>query len=415
MVFEPGLQSPQDLHRLLDRRLVDIDLLETASQRAVFFEDAAVFLIGGRSDAPQITRCQHRLDEIGRVHHAARRRARADDGVDLVDKQDRVGLALQVGQYRFEALLEVTTILGPRHQSAHIQRIQRAVGQHVRHLAIDDLFRQPLGDRGFADPGLADEQRVVLAPPAQDLDGALDLALAADQRVDLAATRLVVEIARIGLEGAFLATLAALRVAGTCFATMFGGLITRDFRDAMRDVVDDIQAGDVLAIEKIHRLRFLLAEDRDQHIGAGHLFLLRGLHVKNGPLQHPLKAERRLSLAALLVHDQRRGFFEKAADVTAQAFDIGAAGAQYLGRRRIVQQRQQQMFDRHELVLLLPCALERLVEGKFKLFAQHLYSLPVTAICPRCSDQPADRWFPASLTPLPGYTAMDAGWRANGR
>jgi hypothetical protein len=41
-----------------------------------------------------------------------------------------------------------------------------------------------LGDRGLADTGLTDQQRVVLAPPAQDLRGALDLAARADQRID---------------------------------------------------------------------------------------------------------------------------------------------------------------------------------------------------------------------------------------
>ena len=50
----------------------------------------------------------------------------------------------------------------------------------------DDPERQALGDRGLADAGVADEQRVVLRAPAEDLDGALDLVVAADQDVDLA-------------------------------------------------------------------------------------------------------------------------------------------------------------------------------------------------------------------------------------
>ena len=45
---------------------------------------------------------------------------------------------------------------------------------------------RPFGDRGLADAGVADEQRIVLLPPAQHLDGAIDLGVAADQRVDLA-------------------------------------------------------------------------------------------------------------------------------------------------------------------------------------------------------------------------------------
>ena len=56
--------------------------------------------------------------------------------------------------------------------------------QHLRHVAFDDLARQALGDRRLADAGLADIERVVLGAAAQDLDGALDLVLAADQRID---------------------------------------------------------------------------------------------------------------------------------------------------------------------------------------------------------------------------------------
>jgi hypothetical protein len=46
---------------------------------------------------------------------------------------------------------------------------------------VDDLLGQALGDGGLAHAGLAHEQRVVLAPPAEDLDGALDLGGAPDQ------------------------------------------------------------------------------------------------------------------------------------------------------------------------------------------------------------------------------------------
>ena len=58
--------------------------------------------------------------------------------------------------------------------------------EHVRHFAVDDLARQALGDRGLADAGVADQQRIVLLPAAEDLDGAADFGVAADQRIDLA-------------------------------------------------------------------------------------------------------------------------------------------------------------------------------------------------------------------------------------
>ena len=76
-----------------------------------------------------------------------------------------------------------------------------APSQHLRHLALDDLAGKALRDGGLADAGIADEERVVLLAAAQDLDRALDLRLAADQRIDLAVLRLLVEVDAIGIEG----------------------------------------------------------------------------------------------------------------------------------------------------------------------------------------------------------------------
>ena len=192
----------QDLDGLGHRRLDHVDLLEAARQRVVLLEDAAVFLVGGRADAAQLAAGQHRLDQVGGIHDAAGGGAGADHGVDLVDEQDGARLLLQLGDHGLQALLEVAAILGAGDQRAHVERVDRAVRQHLGHLALDDQPRQALGDRGLADAGLADVQRVVLAAPAQDLDGALDLELAADQRIDAAVLRLRVEVGGVLLERA---------------------------------------------------------------------------------------------------------------------------------------------------------------------------------------------------------------------
>ena len=54
---------------------------------------------------------------------------------------------------------------------------------------LDDAPGQALGDRRLADARIADEKRVVLLAAAENLDGAVDLGLAADQRVDPAVIR----------------------------------------------------------------------------------------------------------------------------------------------------------------------------------------------------------------------------------
>ena len=66
-----------------------------------------------------------------------------------------------------------------------------------RHVAVDDAQRQALDDRGLADAGLADEDGIVLGAPGQDLDGAADLLVAADHRVELAVARRLGEVAGV--------------------------------------------------------------------------------------------------------------------------------------------------------------------------------------------------------------------------
>ena len=105
---------------------------------------------------------------------------------------------------------------------------------------------QPLHERGLADPGVAHEHRVVLAPAAEDLQGALQLLAAADQGVELALPRPLREVHRVGGE----------RIAGGRRAVLAGArrgrsvarrLRARVAADPVRDVVEDVEAGDAEA------------------------------------------------------------------------------------------------------------------------------------------------------------------------
>ncbi len=72
--------------------------------------------------------------------------------------------------------------------------------QHLGHFALDDLAREAFGDRRLADARIAHEQGIVLLAAAQDLDGALDFGIAADQGIDPAGFGLLVQIDAIGFE-----------------------------------------------------------------------------------------------------------------------------------------------------------------------------------------------------------------------
>src|SRR5207249_1136086 len=83
---------------------------------------------------------------------------------------------------------------------SHIELEDRAVAQDVGHLAVDDAARQTFGDCRFTDARIADKQRIVLLPAAEDLDGALNLRRTTDQGVNSARFGLAVEIDAISLK-----------------------------------------------------------------------------------------------------------------------------------------------------------------------------------------------------------------------
>ena len=110
----------------------------------------------------------------------------------LVNEKYRPFLFLQLREHHLEALLEVAPILGARQQRAKVEGVDGALGHHVRHLRLDNALGQTLRDGGFADPGLAHQQRIVLASAAQHLDDPFEFLLPAHERVDAASLGLLV-------------------------------------------------------------------------------------------------------------------------------------------------------------------------------------------------------------------------------
>ena len=120
-----------------------------------------------------------------------------------------------------------------------------------------------------------------------------------------------------------------------------GITMTWNLGNAMGDVIDDINTRNTLLLEQKHRLAFLLAENRHQHIGAGNFTLAGALHMKNSTLQNTLKPKRWLSFALLIVNRNKwRGGVNKLAQIVPKLVQIGATSAQNRSRSLVIQQGQ---------------------------------------------------------------------------
>ena len=225
------LQPAQDRDRILDARLVDIDRLEAAGERGVLLDVLLVLVERGGADAMQFAARQRRLEQVRSVHGAVGL-AGADDGMHLVDEQDvGAGRGRHFLQHGLEPLLELAAILGSGDHRAHVEREQLLVLEAFRHVAVDDAQRETLDDRGLADSGLADQHRIVLGPAREHLNGAADLLVASDHRIELAVARRLGEVAGIFLEG-IVGVLGRGRVGGAALAQRLDGGIEVLRRDA---------------------------------------------------------------------------------------------------------------------------------------------------------------------------------------
>ena len=273
-----------------------------------------------------------------------------------------------------QPLLEVAAVAGAGEQRAHVEREDGGAGEHVRGLAVDDLLGEALGDGGLAHAGVAHQQRVVLAPAAEDLDRALDLMLAPDEGVDVALAGLDVEVDAVLAERRLLLLLLRLGAGG-------GGLLALLLRaahgarlavggvlgDAVGDVVDRVVTGHVLLLQEEGGVGFPLGEDRHQDVGAGDLGAARGLDVDGGALDHPLEAGGRRGLGAVDVGDQRLELVvHEAGEGLAQGVEVDAAGLHHARRVGLVDEGEKQVFEGGQFMLALVREAQREVDGFLK-------------------------------------------------
>ena len=135
----------------------------------------------------------------------------------------------------------------------------------------------------------------------------------------------------------------------------------------MGDEIDHVEARDLGAIQQVHGVALLLAEDGDEHVGDADFFLAGGLHVEHRALQHALEAQRGLHLAVFVVGQARRGAIEVLVERVLELVDVRAAGPQDLAHLRGIEDGQQQVLDRQEFVTRVTRLGKGVVQAEFEL------------------------------------------------
>jgi len=121
VLLVPLPDSLEDLDRLFERRLFDHDGLEAALQGGIPLDVLAVLVERRGADALELAPSQRGLQDVRRIDRALGR-PRPDQGVELVDEEDRVVRVAELLDDLLEPLLELATVLGARHQGPDVKR-----------------------------------------------------------------------------------------------------------------------------------------------------------------------------------------------------------------------------------------------------------------------------------------------------
>ncbi len=238
----------------------------------------------------------------------------------LVDEQKY--LALRGGNLLddgFQTLLELALVLGSGHQRAHVEREDGFVFQVLGHVAVDDAVGDALGYGRLAHAGFAHEYGIVLGAAREYLQYATYLLVAADDRIELAAACLFVEV-----DGIFAQRVELLRV----------GL--RGYRAALAKLPHggfDLPYRRALLLQQVGG-GALLGDERQQQMFDRCVFVVEAAREVYRTLYHARRVARKVGLA-VAARDLWQ-CCEGAVDGRAQRAHVDARLAQQIGRQRIV-------------------------------------------------------------------------------
>ena len=227
--------------------------------------------------------------------------------------------------------------MAPRHHGAEVQRKQTLVPQRFRHVAVDDALGEAFNDRRLADARLADDDRIVLRAPREDLHDAADLLVPPDHRIDRSAACRFGKVARV-LPERIVAGLGRGAVGGPALAQVVDGGIQR------------LRAGTGVG-QDAGGLRPLGERKREQQTFGGDVAVAGLLRDVLGGIEEPRRLRREVELAgAAALHPGQR--VERGPGFLQRVLGPAAGGADQIGGKAfgVVEQDLEQMLGREALV-----------------------------------------------------------------
>ena len=184
-LFVALLDPVENSHGFLFRGRRNLDRLKPSFERSILLDGLAELSRRGGPDTLDLPPAQSRLQDVGGVQRALCRTG-AHQGMQLIHEHDRIAILYKLLHDRLQPFLELAPVLGAGHDQRKVESQNSLVGQIAGHLVLDDSLRQTLDDSRLADSRLANQNRIVLGAPAENLDHPFDFIVSPHQGIQRA-------------------------------------------------------------------------------------------------------------------------------------------------------------------------------------------------------------------------------------
>jgi hypothetical protein len=179
-LLQAGDAPPEDLQRLVPRRLLDVDLLEAALEGGIGVQVPPVHLRGRNEEEAQVDPSEGLLERLRGESAPEHRLPGAEERVQVFDYEEDLGVRARLLERGLEHVRERSAVL-PVGAERIGDELHEAPAGERRVLASGGLRGEGVDDRGAADAALPDEDGVVLRRARQDLLHLLQLRAAAHE------------------------------------------------------------------------------------------------------------------------------------------------------------------------------------------------------------------------------------------
>ena len=135
----------------------------------------------------------------------------------------------------------------------------------------------------------------------------------------------------------------------------------------MADETDRVEPAHILLLQEIDGIAVTFGKQRDEHIGAGYRVLAGRLDMQDGALDHALETGGRLRIRAIPGLEGLVFLIEILPHDIAKIAEIHTAGDHHFGGIGIINQGEQEVFQRRIFVAPVSGIGERVVERLFQV------------------------------------------------